>query len=31
MSEVLGGKRALNAGQIRRLSERFGIGPAAFL
>ncbi len=31
MSEVLGGKRALSAGQIRRLSERFGIGPAAFL
>ncbi|GJE61470.1 helix-turn-helix domain-containing protein [Methylobacterium trifolii] len=31
VSEVLSGKRALNAGQVRRLSDRFGVGPSAFL
>jgi HTH-type transcriptional regulator/antitoxin HigA len=31
VSEVLSGKRDLNARQIRALSERFGVGPAAFL
>jgi HTH-type transcriptional regulator/antitoxin HigA len=31
VSEVLSGKRDLNARQIRALAERFGIGPATFL
>jgi HTH-type transcriptional regulator/antitoxin HigA len=31
VSEILGGKRELNARQIRALSERFGVGAAAFL
>ena len=31
VSEILSGKRDLNAGQIKRLSERFGVGPSAFL
>lgn len=31
VSEVLSGKRDLNVSQIKRLSERFGIGPSAFL
>ena len=31
VSEVLNGKRDLNARQIRALAERFGVGPAAFL
>jgi HTH-type transcriptional regulator/antitoxin HigA len=31
VSEVLSGKRDLNARQIRALSRRFGVGPAAFL
>ena len=28
VSEILGGKRALNVRQIRALSERFGVSPA---
>ena len=31
VSEVLSGKRDLNARQIRALAQRFGVGPAAFL
>ena len=31
VSEVLGGKRALNVRQIRALSERFGVSPAVFV
>jgi HTH-type transcriptional regulator/antitoxin HigA len=31
VSEVLSGKRDLNARQIRALAERFGVGPATFL
>jgi HTH-type transcriptional regulator/antitoxin HigA len=31
VSEILGGKRELNARQMRALSGRFGVGPAAFL
>ncbi len=31
VSEVLSGKRELNAGQIKRLSQRFGVGASAFL
>ena len=31
VSEVLNGKRDLNARQIRALAERFDVGPAAFL
>jgi HTH-type transcriptional regulator / antitoxin HigA len=30
VSEVLGGKRELNKGQIRRLSERFRVSPELF-
>ncbi len=30
-SEILSGKRELNVRQIRRLAERFHVGPAAFL
>ena len=30
VSEVLNGKRALNPTQLRRLSERFQVSPAAF-
>lgn len=31
VSEVLAGKRELNARQIRRLAKRFGISPAVFV
>jgi HTH-type transcriptional regulator/antitoxin HigA len=31
VSEVLNGKRKLNARQAKALGERFGISPAAFL
>jgi HTH-type transcriptional regulator / antitoxin HigA len=31
VSEVLSGKRDLNVRQIKRLSERFGIGPQLFV
>ena len=31
VSEILGGKRALNVRQIRALSERFGVSPAVFV
>jgi HTH-type transcriptional regulator/antitoxin HigA len=31
VSEVLAGRRQLNARQIRRLAERFGVSPAVFL
>ena len=31
VSEVLAGKRALNAAQIRRLAKRFGISPEVLL
>ncbi|MGH8171646.1 MAG: helix-turn-helix domain-containing protein, partial [Rhodanobacteraceae bacterium] len=31
VSEVLSGKRDLNARQIRALSQRFGVGASAFL
>ena len=31
VSEVLAGKRDLNARQIRALAQRFGVGPAASL
>ena len=31
VSEILSGKRDLNVGQIRRLAERFHVGPATFL
>jgi HTH-type transcriptional regulator/antitoxin HigA len=31
VSEVLNGKRDLNARQIRALAQRFGVGPSAFL
>ncbi|MBI2801881.1 MAG: transcriptional regulator [Gammaproteobacteria bacterium] len=31
VSEVLSGKRALNARQIKRLAERFGVAAGAFL
>ena len=31
VSEVLGGKRALNVRQIRALSKRFGVSPALFV
>ena len=31
VSEVLNGKRELNARQIKRLSERFGVAAGAFL
>jgi HTH-type transcriptional regulator/antitoxin HigA len=31
VSEILSGKRQLNVGQIRKLSERFKVSPAAFL
>ena len=31
VSEILGGKRALNVRQIRALSGRFGVSPAVFV
>jgi HTH-type transcriptional regulator/antitoxin HigA len=31
VSEILSGKRDLNVRQIRLLSERFGVGPQAFV
>jgi len=31
VSEVLSGKRSLNSRQIKALSERFGVSPAAFI
>jgi HTH-type transcriptional regulator/antitoxin HigA len=31
VSEIMNGKRDLNARQIRALAQRFGVGPAAFL
>ena len=31
VSEILGGKRQLNVGQIKKLSERFKVSPAVFL
>lgn len=31
VSEVLGGKRELNARQIKRLAKRFGVSPAVFV
>ena len=31
VSEILGGKRALNVRQIRALSERFGVSPTVFV
>lgn len=31
VSEILAGRRSLNARQVRRLSERFGVSPAVFL
>jgi len=31
VSEILSGKRSLNVRQIRILSERFGVSPAAFI
>lgn len=31
VSEILAGKRSLNVRQIRILSERFGVSPAAFI
>lgn len=31
VSEILAGKRELNARQIRRLAERFGVSPAVFV
>lgn len=31
VSEILGGKRDLNARQIRALAQRFGVGAATFL
>lgn len=31
VSEILAGKRDLNIRQVRALSERFGVSPAAFL
>jgi len=31
VSEVLAGKRELNARQIRRLAKRFGVSPAVFI
>jgi len=31
VSEILSGKRALNVRQIRKLSWRFGVSPAAFI
>jgi len=31
VSEILAGKRSLNVRQIRMLSERFGVSPAAFV
>ena len=31
VSELLSGRRELNVRQIRRLAERFGVAPAAFL
>ena len=31
VSEVLGGKRELNARQIKRLAKRFGVSPAVFI
>jgi len=31
VSEVLSGKRSLNARQIKALSERFGVSPAVFI
>ena len=31
VSEILGGKRALNVRQIRALSKRFGVSPAVFV
>jgi|SRR3990172_4580201 len=31
VSEVLAGKRELNARQIRRLAKRFGVSPAVFV
>ena len=31
VSEILAGRRKLNARQIRRLAQRFGVSPAVFL
>lgn len=31
VSEVLTGKRDLNARQIKRLTKRFGVSPAVFI
>lgn len=31
VSEVLAGKRELNARQIKRLAKRFGVSPAVFI
>jgi HTH-type transcriptional regulator/antitoxin HigA len=31
VSEVLGGKRELNARQIKKLAKRFGVSPAVFV
>jgi HTH-type transcriptional regulator/antitoxin HigA len=31
VSEILGGKRAINARQAKALARRFGVSPAAFL
>ncbi len=31
VSEILSGKRELNAGQIKKLARRFGVSPAVFL
>ncbi len=31
VSEILSGRRQLNARQVRRLAERFGVSPAVFL
>jgi len=31
VSEVLGGRRELNARQIKRLAKRFGVSPAVFV
>ena len=31
VSEILAGRRRLNARQVRRLAERFGVSPAVFL
>jgi HTH-type transcriptional regulator / antitoxin HigA len=31
VSEVLNGKRGINARQVRELAKRFGVSPAAFI